>query len=159
MNLRPLTQRAARDWIDEHHRHSGAPRGDVIRVGVEVDGQIVGVGMAGRPVARMLDDGYTLEILRVCTQGAENACSAIYGALCRAAKALGWRTVITYTLASETAASVRAAGFVRDADVRAEDSWSRPSRGRVTEKRPTCAKVRWRRDLYPQGNVTPEVDQ
>lgn len=148
MKLRPVTQRAARAWIEEHHRHSGAPRGDVFRVAITVDDEIVGIGMAGRPVARGLDDGHTLEILRICTLGHENACSVLYGALCRAGKALGWDKAITYTLAEESGASLRASGFIAVAELPARPSWSTPSRKRSDAiKRPAGPKVRWERNL------------
>lgn len=73
-----------------------------------------GVAICGRPVARYLDDGLTLEILRCCTEGTGNACSKLYGACCRIGFFMGYDRIITYTLASETGASLRAAGFTFD---------------------------------------------
>jgi hypothetical protein len=78
-------------------------------------GELVGVGIAGRPTSKEYDDRTTLEITRVCSDGTRNACSMLYGALARAAKALGYECVITYTREDEPGASLRAAGFVRDA--------------------------------------------
>lgn len=86
-------------------------------------------------------------ISRVATEGAENACSMLYGAMARAAKALGWSEVWTYTLPEESGASLRAAGFVDMGMTRAEE-WSRPSRARRPAVRPE-AKRRWRRQLAP----------
>lgn len=86
LRLVPLRQAEAFAFIEAQHRHCKAPIGDVIRVGVERGGSVVGVGTAGRPSARMLDDGQTLEVTRVCTDGTRNACSMIYGALVRAAR-------------------------------------------------------------------------
>lgn len=117
MRLRPVTQLEARRFVAEHHRHSAAPQRVIAAVGVESDGKLVGVGTLERPKAPKLCDGFTVEASRVCTIGARNACSMIYGALARAAKALGYRRVVTYTLAYESGASVRGAGFVRAADV------------------------------------------
>jgi hypothetical protein len=102
--VRPITQRAARAWVTEHHRHLGArlPAGDVIRAAAYDGERMVGVAFAGRPVARHLDDGATLEILRVAVlPDARNACSLLYGALRRAGIALGWSRFVTYTLPSE----------------------------------------------------------
>jgi len=147
MRLVPLTQRQAKAYIAEHHRHSGVPQGDVIRVGIEVDGELRGVGMAGRPVARGLDDGRTLEVIRVATDGVENGCSMLYGALKRAAKALGFDRIYTYTLADEPGSSLLASGWKLDAELPARETWDTPSRRRNTAKRPTCAKKRWRIDL------------
>lgn len=152
MRLVPLTQRAAKAWVDEVHRHLKAPRGDVIRVGVEYEGLLVGVAMAGRPAAYMLDDGITLEVTRVAVlDGApRNACSMLYGALRRAARALGYQRMITYTLESEGGASLRGAGWVEDGPAGGGE-WSRPSRARKPAKQPG-PKVRWRIDLAPGGH-------
>lgn len=157
VQLVPLTRQQARLFVASHHRHSDAPLGDVFRVGLELDGQLVGVAIAGRPAARLLDDGRTLEVTRVCVrdegEGLVNGCSRLYGAACRAATALGYRRVITYTLEAERASSVRAAGFVRDGDVQQRDTWARPKRPRVDvnlfgeRTRDVGPKVRWMRVL------------
>lgn len=126
----PITQMAARAFVDRHHRHCRPPRGDVIRCGVVDDeGVLRGVAMAGRPVARLLDDGVTLEVTRVATDGAHNACSALYGAIRRAAKALGYTRLVTYTLQEEPGVSLRAAGWRQDAEA-GGGTWSKPSRPR-----------------------------
>ena len=123
LEIVPLTQREARAWIEEHHRHHPAPRGDVFRLGVaDESGRIRGVAMIGRPVARGYQDGSTLEVNRVATDGCPNACSALYGAAWRAARALGWRRLVTYTLASESGSSLRGAGW-RIVGERAARSW------------------------------------
>lgn len=151
--LVPLSQRQARAFISDHHRHSRPDRGDVIRVGLELVGELIGVATAGRPKGPGLQDGYTLEVTRNCTVGHENACSCLYGAIARAAKALGYRRLYTYTLESESGASPRAAGFVQDA-LLAERDWSTESgRDRYSEdlfgmrRSPPGSKIRWRRDL------------
>lgn len=153
LELVPVTQREARRFVALLHRHNRPDRGDVFRVGVAVDGVLVGVGVAGRPKAAGLQDGRTLEITRVCTDGHENACSRLYGALCRAAKPLGWLRVVTYTLASEPGSSLRAAGFVRDADLAARSWVEQSGRPRYVENLlgetvdVDEAKVRWVREL------------
>jgi hypothetical protein len=148
LHLVPLKQKQAKEYIREHHRHSGVPVGDVIRVGIaDETGQLRGVGMAGRPVARGLDDGSTLEVTRVCTDGVHNGCSMLYGALTRAAKALGYTQIYTYTRDSELGTSLRATGWVVDAELRERPTWSVPSRPRDTEKRSGAPKTRWRKGL------------
>lgn len=151
LTIVPVTLRDARTWVETHHRHSKPPRGWRFGVAVEVEGQCCGVGIAGRPVSKALDDGRTIEILRNCTDGTPNACSAIYGALCRAAKGLGYLLAYTYTLVGEGGASLRAAGFVEDGIV-PEREWSRPSRPRQEEtlfgrRRPEGPRMRWKRVL------------
>lgn len=141
----PIGLRAANAWVEANHRHHGPVRGHKFSVAVVDDaGTIRGVGIAGRPVARQLDDGEHLEVLRVATDGTANACSMLYGALRRAALALGYRpeNVLTYTLATETGSSLRASGWHAVAQTKGE-SWDRPSRGR-TDRHPTVPKVRWR---------------
>lgn len=146
LQIRPITQRAARAWVESIHRHLTAPRGDVIRVAVWLvtDGEpdrLVGVAMAGRPTARHLQDGATLEITRVATDGTRDACSIAYGALRRAATALGWARLITYTLPEEGGASLRAAGFRMGGQTDGGE-WSRPSRERRQAER-ADVKQRW----------------
>jgi hypothetical protein len=147
----PVTFREARRFVGERHRHNVAPNAWKFGVGVHDGEELRGVGIAGNPNSRMLDDGVTLELLRVCTDGAPNACSMIYGALVRAGKALGYERFITYTLASEPGSSLKAAGFVADKEVSGDRSWWRPSRPTATpdqnlfgeERRPMGDKIRW----------------
>ena len=131
MRIVPITQKAARAWVDRYHRHCRAPRGDVIRCAVvDAEGVMRGVAMAGRPVSRLLDDGVTLEVSRVATDGCPNACSALYAALRRAARALGYSRLVTYTLVEEPGASLRAAGWRQDHGDAGGGNWSKPSRPR-----------------------------
>lgn len=145
----PITLREARRFVGEHHRHNLPPVGWKFGVGIHDGQQLRGVGIAGQPKARMLQDGLTLELLRVCTDGVPNGCSMIYGALVRAGKALGYRRFVTYTLASEPGASLKAAGFTVDAEVTSGPTWRRDGRPRDdvdlfgNERRPTEDKVRW----------------
>jgi hypothetical protein len=153
LRLVPLTIAKARMFIARNHRHNKPPQGGLFAVGAELHGAIVGAAIIGRPVARMMDDGSTCEIVRLCTDGTHNACSLLYGAAVRAAKALGWSQIITYTLASEPGTSLRASGWSETCEVKGEMSWSRPSRPRMQTdlfgeaQRPTEDKIRWIRKL------------
>ena len=129
--LCPVTFADACAFVAEHHRHHAPPQGHKFSIGAESDGALVGVIMVGRPVARLFDDGLTLEATRSCTTGAANVNSMLYGAAWRAAKALGYRRLITYTLASESGASLRAAGYRVVAERRPRSGWSVPSRPRA----------------------------
>jgi hypothetical protein len=131
IHLRPVTLAEARRFVGTHHRHNLPPVGWKWGVGVSDDaGELVGVAIASRPVARHADDGRTIEVTRTCTTGEKNANSMLYGAICRAAGALGYEKVITYTLADEPGGSLRGAGFVVDAEVSPPpNGWeSRPGR-------------------------------
>jgi hypothetical protein len=149
----PIDLNAARRFVGEHHRHNIPPQGHKLSAALEVDGVIVGVVIVGRPVGRGLDDGRTLEVTRTCTTGARNGNSMLYGAAARAAKAIGYERLITYTLASEPGTSLRAAGFRVDAELEPRESWNTPAMHRYdadlfgNKRRPDEAKRRWIRDL------------
>ena len=134
MNLRPLKQKQAKKFIESHHRHFKAPIGDIFRIGLDINNELIGCIMAGRPVSRYLDDGYTVEINRCCVlPNYKNACSKLYGAACRAAAALGYKLIITYTLSVESGSSLKAAGFIESHKVKG-GNWH-------SEKRPRNAKT------------------
>jgi hypothetical protein len=124
------------------HRHLAGPVGHIFSMGVFHEGRLCGVAIAGRPVARHLDDGTTLEITRVATDGTRNACSKLLAGIRAQARRRGFRTLITYTLPQEGGASLRAAGFVSDG-VAGGGHWSRDSRLRA-DRHPTVIKQRWR---------------
>ncbi|HBI8193468.1 TPA: hypothetical protein K8297_004922, partial [Escherichia coli] len=110
MVISPITLKAAQEFIAQHHRHNKPPVGHKFSIGLRNNaGELIGVATAGRPVARHFDDGLTLEVNRTCTTGERNANSALYGAIWRAAKAMGYQRCITYTQADESGASLRAA--------------------------------------------------
>lgn len=144
LRLRPVSFDDACAFVRAHHRHSKPPQGFKFCVGAADDTALRGVAIAGRPVARHLDDGYTIEVLRLCSDGTPNACSMLYGACARAAAALGYRTVVTYTRAAEGGASLRASGFCA-VSVVADRQWDTPSRPRE-ERELVGDKVRWERE-------------
>lgn len=142
MKIVPITLREAREFVGEHHRHNSPPRGWKFGVGLRVGGALVGVATAGRPVARHLDDGTTIEVNRTCTDGTRNANSMLYGACWRASRAMGYTRSITYTQAGESGASLRAAGYVRVKELPARPSWAESS-----------VKLRGKRDPVGNGGV------
>lgn len=143
MSLRvvPCTITDARAFVAQLHRHHKPPVSGLFAAAASDGEKIVGVVIVGRPVARMLQDGWTAEVTRLCTDGSRNACSILYAAAWRAARALGWRKLITYTLPEEGGASLRAAGWKCIGEA-GGGSWSVPSRPRV-DKHPLQAKLRW----------------
>lgn len=116
--------------VEAMHRHHKPVPGHKFSLGVADENGIVGVAIIGRPVARGNDDGLTLEVNRCCTNGTRNACSMLYGAAWRAAKAMGYRRLITYTLPAEGGASLRAAGWKLLGE-RGGGNWNTPSRPRI----------------------------
>ena len=143
LRLQPITFGEAAAFVEQHHRHHPSPVGWKYGIAVS-DGQAVrGVIIVGRPVSRVLDDGLTLEVTRCCTDGARNAPSMLYGAAWRAAKALGYDRLVTYTLDDEAGLSLRAAGWTPSGTVRGR-SWNTPTSGRPrVDRHPTQGKIRW----------------
>lgn len=150
LHLIPCTVTRAKEYVRDFHRHLDAPAGGLFAVGVGHGDDLSGVAIAGRPVARMLDDGWTIEITRVATDGSRNACSMLYGAAWRAARALGYERGVTYTLPSESGASLRGAGWT-PVTVSPGGGWSRSSRPRA-DAFPTCPKIRWQVDTSDARN-------
>lgn len=146
MTIMPCTLREANAYVQKWHRHHGAVVGAKFAMAVRDATEVRGVAIVGRPVARHLDDGTTLEVTRVATDGAPNACSALYGAAWRAARALGYQRLITYKLKTEPGTSLRAANFQRAATV-AGRSWSCSSRPRGPHL--IADKERWEISLRP----------
>jgi hypothetical protein len=137
--LCPIDLAEANEFVRTIHRHHGAVVGHKFSIGATFDDKIVGVSIVGRPVARGRDDGLTLEVTRLATDGTRNACSFLYGASARAAFALGYRKIGTYILASENGASIKAAGWRLVGEVKGR-SWTTPSRPRV-DRHPTQDKL------------------
>jgi hypothetical protein len=113
-------------FVDSLHRHHKRVVGHKFSLGAESDGKLVGVAIVGRPVARRRDDGVTLEVTRLCTDGTRNACSFLYGASARAAFALGYERIGTYTLQDEGGTSLRATGWKLIGQRGSERSWATP---------------------------------
>lgn len=135
----PLDLESANEFVRRHHRHHGAVVGHKFSLGAVLGGELVGVVIVGRPVARGRDDGWTLEVTRLGTDGTRNACSFLYGAAARAAFALGYTRIGTYILASESGATLAAAGWRLVGEVKGR-SWSCASRPRV-DRHPTLDKL------------------
>lgn len=151
LEIRPVSQKTARAFVETHHRHHKAPAGWRWGHGLYNGGELVGIAWVGRPVARRLDPAQVVEVNRLCVRSdlapglVWNGCSQLYGAAAREAKRRGFRLILTYTLETEAGTTLKAAGWDRAALTKG-GSWSRPSRTRV-DQAPTCRKVRWERRL------------
>lgn len=142
LSLQPLPLAEANAFVAAHHRHHIPVVGHLFSIGLNDGERVVGCAIVGRPVARMAQDGYTAEVTRLCVlDGFPNACSKLYAASWRAARAMGYRRLITYTLASESGASLTASGW-RLIGEAGGGSWHRDNRPRV-DKHPTQTKLRW----------------
>lgn len=155
MKAVPLELKAANEYVERLHRHHVPVHRDKFRLGAEKNGELVGVIQVARPVSRYLDDGNTLEVVRCCTNGERNACSFLYSRAARITREMGYKKLITYILASEDGASLKASGWHLEESNVGGGSWDTPSRPReqvITqlslfpskeEKYPTEKKQRW----------------
>lgn len=151
LTIVPITLKAARAFVAEHHRHNKPPVGHKFSIGVcDSEGLLRGVAMVGRPVARNLQDGLTAEVSRTCTDGCPNANSALYGACWRIASAMGYRRLVTYTQANESGASLTAAGWIKVRDLPKRKSWAEHSVALRALRDPVgsggVARARWEKD-------------
>lgn len=148
MRLVHIELKDANDYIARFHRHHHPTRGHRFSIGCTRRGSAVleGVAIIGRPVARRTDFRSVAEVTRLCTNGLPNACSFLYGAAARAAKALGYSMIQTFILETETGVSLRASGWQMGHTTKAE-KWNRPSRGGRREDQPNCCKVVWFKHL------------
>src|SRR5262245_7589436 len=142
LRVTPITLAEANEFVALHHRHHKPTIGHIFSVAVAVGDTVHGVAIVGRPVARRLQDGFTAEVNRVATDGTGNACSMLYATCWRAARALGYRRLVTYTMQNEPGTSLRAAGWkiVGESPGR---SWDVPGRPRVTRQATLGGKFRW----------------
>lgn len=143
-----ITLDEANGFVRDAHRHHPPVVGHLFSIGAFLGLKLVGVVIVGRPVSRRRDDGLTAEVTRLCTDGTKNACSFLYGCAARAAFALGFLRIGTYTLPEEGGASLRAAGW-RLIGERGGGEWSVPSRPRKSAKHPTGQKWLWEIEKDP----------
>jgi hypothetical protein len=144
--LRPLTLAAANALVAQLHRHHKPATGHRFSLGAfkpaEAGGErLVGAAIVGRPVARMSDQYGIAEVTRLVTDGTPNAASFLLGATARAAKAMGFAAIQTFTLAGEPGTSLRAAGW-RRVEISAGGPWDCPTRPRRRDQ-PEEPKTRW----------------
>jgi hypothetical protein len=138
----PVSNEAAKFYVESFHRHHGSSvQARFCLAAVDEARKVRGVIMVGRPVARVLDNGWTLEVNRLATDGCENACSALYGAARRVAKEMGYRKLITYIREDEPGTSLKASGWQLEEVIRAR-SWNMPGRPR-TDKTEIVRRGRW----------------
>lgn len=143
LHISPCNLDEAHAFVDAVHRHHRRTWGGKFAIACASEECVHGVVVVGRPVARLLDDGYTLEVTRLATDGTKNACSMLYAAAWRATRAMGYHKLITYILDSEPGISLRAAGWKLIAKTRG-DTWNRPNSGRPrVDTHPLQGKLRW----------------
>ena len=142
----PLSLKEANTYVANYHRHHGKVQGYKFAVGaIDRNNELHGVAIAGRPVARFLDDGRTLEVTRLCTDGTINLCSFLYSACARIAKEMGYKKIITYILETEPGTSLRAAGWICTGKAGGQ-SWNNKCRKRNDNEYTFINKLRWEKE-------------
>lgn len=156
MKIQPISLANANKFVIENHRHHNAVQGHKFSISAVQGEEIIGVAIVGRPVSRYMDDGKTLEVLRLCTDGTQNACSFLYGRCARIARDMGYERIITYILESESGTSLKASGWICESEKCGGGSWDCKARPRnvvdVTlfgevVKYPTASKKRYTLNL------------
>lgn len=149
----PLDLRTANAFIEEHHRHNGPTAGHKFSIGLEENGQLVGVGIAGRPICRQLDNGRTLELRRICVkENTQNGCSMLIGRLKRIGQLMGYERIITYTLQRESGSSLRAVS-AHCVAVAKPSKWDRKGKPRKHKAVYDEPKFRWELQGLPDGRT------
>ncbi len=146
MNLRPITLREANEFVEQFHRHNEPTAGGRFAIGLEAGGELCGVAIVGRPIARQVEHHFTAEVLRTCTndKAPKGGVSKLYAASWRAWRAMGGTRLITYTLKSESGASLRGAGWKVLAQIEGTDKgWGRETRPREWQPVNGQQKLRW----------------
>jgi hypothetical protein len=142
MKIVPITLKKANEIVTQWHRHHKPSVGHKFSIALVEDEDYIGIAICGRPVARGSDDGLTLEVARLCTDGTPNACSKLYGACARVAKEMGYVKIQTYILQSEPGTSLKASGWIMEA-VTAGGQWKRTDGIINRTDQPTEPKQRW----------------
>lgn len=143
MQIIPLDLKTANEFVTKHHRHNRKVTGHKFSIGLEKDGQLIGVAIAGRPVARLLDNGKTIEITRVCVKPQQkNACSKLLARMKQLCQLMGYQKIITYTLQKESQSSLKAIRARIVANVK-PSKWDSPSRPAIHQPVYDEPKYRW----------------
>lgn len=136
-----ITLKQANEFVKQLHRHHKPVTGHKYSLGLLINGQLCGVAICGRPVARLAPQN-RIEITRLCTNGTQNACSMLYGAAARAAKALGYKGIQTYILDTEPGTSLKASGWTFSHITKGRQ-WKHSNGQQQRTDQPTCDKQCW----------------
>lgn len=142
----PVTVPVANRYIVSLHRHHAPLPGGFawFCIAAVAAGYCRGVAICGRPTNRNNDNGQTVELLRLASDGTPNVASALLGACARTAKAMGAARIITYTLEPESGSSLRGAGWAREADgIRTFWQTGHTRSRAVQREHMQVCKVRW----------------
>jgi hypothetical protein len=141
VRIKPISIKKANVFTRSFHRHSDDVNVGKFAIAFLIEGEMVGVVVCGIPIARELDDGVTLEVLRACSKDSRVSNSKMLARAKRAGQALGFNRFVTYTRPHESGASLRGVGAKFDGMTRGK-SWSN-RKGRRCRPAAEGAKLRW----------------
>lgn len=151
LKILPISLKEANAYVETNHRHHRKATGHKYSLAVYDENDVLhGVAIVGRPLSRFLDDGKTLEVLRLCTDGTYNACSILYARCARVAKEMGYEKIITYILEEEHGSSLKASGWACEEENVGGGSWENCSR-RIDDRTYTQTSLFEERPKYPIG--------
>lgn len=142
MRIIPITLKVANEFVLQYHRHNKQVVGSRFAIGLKNGDKLVGVAICGRPISRHLDNGLTLEVYRVCTDGTKNATSMLYSRCKRIGQLMGYEKIITYTLQSESGSSLKALGATVEKNVDGRQ-WNDSEKVKRT-KQPVSEEMKYR---------------
>ena len=147
----PLSLKEANEFITKHHRHNKKCVGHKFSIGAEYQGKIVGVAIVGRPVARRLDNRFTLEINRNCVldDAPKGTCSFLYAKAIKIWQSMGGKKIITYTLTTESGSSLKAVDFNKDTEIKIfkENTGWTTRANRIWQEVHAIPRIRWSKEL------------
>lgn len=145
LRLRPWTVKRADAlaFVRDVHRRLPKVQGAMWCVSVRDGAEIVGVALVGWPSrVQTSDEVDHLRVLRVAVkEGYKNACSMLYSACWRAARAMGASSMDTFTHLDEPGTSLKAAGWIEDGTTDGGE-YDRKSRRRAPQV-DAAPKRRW----------------
>lgn len=153
LKVQPISIAHANAFVEQNHRHHGKKTGCRFAIACVDEEGLHGVAICSNPVGRNADDGLTLEVARLCTDGTRNACSILYGACARIAKDMGFRKIQTYILASENGTSLKASGWICEGEA-GREAWEKHA-----SERTKARKKYQQASLFPKKEPPKEMKQ
>lgn len=124
LTIKPISLKNANAYVMANHRHHGKVQGHKFSLSVWDGDRLCGVAIVGHPQSRRIDNESTLEVLRLCTDGTYNACSILYARCAKVGKDMGYEKIITYILESEQGTSLKASGWICEAENVGGTTWT-----------------------------------
>ena len=151
LSIIPLSLKEANEFVTKYHRHNKKCAGHKFSIGAVYKNEIVGVVIVGRPVARKLDNRFTLEINRNCVldTAPKGTCSFLYSRAIKIWQTMGGKKIITYTLETESGSSLKAVNFNKETTVQTfkkNTGWTTRT-NRIWQEVQATPRIRWGKEF------------